>query len=99
MKSLHGRDLTGEDLAQLTEEFVNGALDSENQKFAIYITERSHRTLQQSIMGLFMRTIELWAARATNPNHYDLRNAATVKLAAKMVAATGDQYDRFLPLI
>ena len=99
MKDIHGRDLSGEELAQLVDEFVNGAGDSEVKAFADQITQRTHRTLQQKIMGLFLGVSEQGAAVADKPNFYDARNEATVKLAAKMLAAAGDKYERHLPCV
>lgn len=99
MKKQHGRELDGAETAMMFDEFVNGADDSEFAAFAKQIVERTHRTLQQRIMALFMATIERWAECAESPLRYDARNEATVKLAAKMFAAAGDKYDRHLPLI
>ena len=95
MKTQHGRDLTGEELAQMVDEFCNGADDKHYTQFTEQVITRTHRTLQQKIMGLMVRTIEAWA----DTLHYDARNEATVELARKIVKATGDKYDRYLPLI
>ena len=96
MKTQHGRDLTGAEMAQMLDEFINGAsVDSHMKEFAEQITDRTHRTLQQAIMRAFLLCIERWAAAP----HYDLRNAATVLLCRKFIAATGDKYDRFLPYV
>ena len=56
-----------------------------------------HRTLQQGFTRLCVTWLEHLAA--LNENQYDLRNAASVQLARKIVKATGDKYDRFLPLV
>jgi hypothetical protein len=95
-KTQHGRDLTGAEMAQMLDEFANKSYDEDVAEFVEQITCRTHRTLQQKIMGLFMRTIEAWAG---DKGGHDARNEATVALAKKIVAATGDKYDRFLPLI
>jgi hypothetical protein len=61
MKSQHGRDLTAAELAEMIDEFANchgGTKDIE--AFAEQITLRTHRTLQQKIMGLFVGCIEAW---------------------------------------
>lgn len=93
---MHGRDLTGEDMARLLDEWANANRNTEEvAKFADTIVNRTHRTLQQSIMGAFVACIEKWAE---TPN-FDLRNEATVKLAKKLVEGTGDKYDRHLPYI
>ena len=44
-----------------------------------------------------VKSLEAWAELPEG--QYDGRNEATVKLARKIIAATGDKYDRFLPLI
>ena len=95
MKTQHGRDLTGDEMAQILDEFCNGAGDKQYAQFTEQVTTRTHRTLQQKIMGLMVRTIEAWA----NTPHFDARNEATVELARKIVKATGDKYDRHLPCI
>ncbi len=97
MKTQHGRDLSGSEMAQMLDEFCNGAGEGEVSDFVSQTTAGTHRTLQQRIMGLFVKTIEAWAE--TKENWYDQRNEATIKLARKMIAATGDKYDRCLPRI
>lgn len=94
---MHGRELSGGELARLVDEFVNGSSDADFQNFAEHMVSRVHRTLQQKTMGLFMRTIEAWAALPEN--YFDGRNEATVRLSRKIITATGDKYDRYLPLI
>ncbi len=98
--TVHGRDLSGTELAELVDEFVNKANESDMKEFAEQLTTRTHRTLQQKAMRLFLVAIEAWAdIFEKGSGWYDPRNEATVKLAAKIVKATGDKYDRFLPLI
>lgn len=96
-KTDHGRDLTATEMAQMLDEYINSANEGRDfAQFAEQITCRTHRTLQQKIMSLFLRTIEAWVE---DKGGHDARNAATVALAKKIVAATGDKYDRFLPRI
>lgn len=96
MKTQHGRDLTGAEMCQMLDEFCNSIGGTDDVKdFVEQLTHRTHRTLQQRIMALFVAAIEAWAAE----EHFDARNEATVQLAKKIVAATGDKYDRHLPLI
>lgn len=97
MKNDHGRDLTGDEMARMLDEFVNANDSKKFEEFAATVTERAHRTLQQSMMRLFLRCIEKWAA--TEENRYDARNEATVLLCRKIVKGTGDKYDRHLPTI
>ena len=49
-------------------------------------------------MVLFIACIERWS-QAHDDRRFDARNEATVKLAKKICDATGDKYDRHLPLI
>lgn len=44
-----------------------------------------HRTLQQSMMRLFLGCIKAWAEKAEK-GEYDLRNEQTCKLCQKIVA-------------
>lgn len=97
MKAQHGRDLAGDEMAQVLDEFVNGANENHIQDFVAQVTKCTHRTLQQSIMRLFVATIEAWASLPES--RYDLRNEATIKLCKKIVQATGDKYDRYLPTV
>lgn len=90
--------MTGAELARAFADFVNGSSKKEVSAFVEELTSRTHRTLQQGSMGVMLRCIEAWA-EAWAQNRFDLRNEATVKLAQRIVAATGDQYDRTLPLI
>lgn len=93
----HGRNLSGEQMARLLGEFVNANGKSTYAQVAQEIVTREHRTLQQNIMGFFVAVIEAWATLPED--RYDLRNEATVRLARKIVAGTGDKYDRHLPHI
>jgi hypothetical protein len=95
-KTQHGRDLTGAEMAVMLDEFANGQPTREVTAFVEQITMRTHRTLQQKIMGLFVACIETWAE---DKGGHDGRNEATVKLAKKMIDGTGDKYDRGLPYI
>jgi hypothetical protein len=95
-KTQHGRELTAVEMAQMLEEWANAAHQKEDkEKFAEQLVHRTHRTLQQGCMGVFVACIEKWAAT----EHFDGRNEATVRLCQKIVAATGDKYDRMLPYI
>jgi len=95
-KTQHGRELTGAEMAQMLDEFLNSYSTSQVTSFVEAVTCRTHRTIQQRIMGAYMACIEAWAA---DTGGHDQRNEATVKLAKKIVEATGDKYDRFLPFI
>lgn len=99
MKTQCGRDLDGSEMAEMLDEFCNGADSRRVHAFIERLTTRVHRTLQQKICGLFVKCIESWAERAESPGLYDARNEATVLLCKKIIAATGDKYDRALPCI
>ncbi len=93
-KTQHGRDLTGAEMAEMLDEFANSVGREQIPAFVEHVTRRTHRTLQQKIMGMFIACIEAWAVAPS-----DLRNEATVKLCKKIVESTGDKYDRMLPHI
>ena len=67
----------------------------EIEAFVRELTHVEHRTNQQRTMGLIVKVLEAWAAQTS----FDARNEATIKLAKKMIDATGDKYDRGLPYI
>lgn len=89
--------MTGKELAEALSNFVNGASKNDMREFVEQLTRREHRTLQQRAMSLFVGCIERWA-EDLDTNRFDLRNEATVRLAARFVQAT-DKYERALPLI
>jgi len=95
-KTQHGRDLSGEEMAQMLGEFCNAYDKTKMTEMVRAITHREHRTIQQRIMGFSVALIEAFAA---DEGGHDGRNEATHKLAKKIVDATGDKYDRFLPLV
>ena len=99
-KTQHGSDLTGSELGEMVDEFVNnGPTGGSTVKSVVeQIVIRTHRTLQQKIMGLVIALLEGWA-KAYEEKNYDGRNERTCELAHKMIAATGDKYDRTLPYI
>lgn len=96
MKQDHGRDLTGQEMGEMLDEFCNGGRKEEIAALVDHVTRRAHRTLQQRIMGVFVACMEAWAE---GKGGSDPRNEATVALCKKMIAATGDRYDRHLPYI
>lgn len=95
MKKQDGRDLNGKEMCQMLEEFCNSMYKEEMKAFTEQLVSRTHRTLQQRIMSLFIACIEHWS----NQTDFDMRNEATIKLAKKIIENTGDKYDRALPLI
>ena len=63
--------------------FVNSM--SRRPKFFVNEVMQEHRTLQQSMFGLFLACIEKWASLESG--WYDGRNEATVMASKKIVAA------------
>lgn len=57
---------------------------------------RNHRTLQQTFTGVCLAWLKFLAERKKD-GYYDLRNQASVELAAKIVKQFGDEM--YLPLI
>jgi hypothetical protein len=88
--------MTGKDMAEALSNFANGCSRKDIEEFAEHLTTRVHRTLQQKCMGLFIACVERWAE---DKYGHDMRNEATVVLCKKIVAGTGDKYDRILPYI
>jgi hypothetical protein len=71
--------------------FVNN-YSCPNKDFAKQVMNE-HRTLQQSMMRLFIATIEEWAKQ----EYFDLRNEDTIMLSRKiMKAIEGECYLRFI---
>jgi hypothetical protein len=88
----------GQEIAKALADGVNvmGNRDFD-EAFVEHLTCRTHRTLQQSVAGLFMKVFKAWAEIADKgEGHYDLRNEATVKMAQAIRDATKDHY---LPLV
>lgn len=72
-------------VAESITDFVNtmGSNREEQEFFAFYLTRCSHRTLQQSAMGLIWQCIESLAA--TPDNQTDPRNRATVEFCRDII--------------
>jgi hypothetical protein len=79
------RELEGRKLAQQLADFANAESDDSVQSFINELTQRTHRTLQQSVFRLFCRVIFTWAN--VNKEKYDLRNQFTIKSSQKIVKA------------
>lgn len=90
------KKLEGREAAIAFENFVNvmGNEDVVNE-FVEYITQRSHRTLQQNMMGVFLKCIKEWASKGEY--EFDLRNQATVETSQKIMNALDN--DVRLPFI
>jgi len=78
-------ELQGKKLAQQLADFVNSESSDAVQGFLDELTQRTHRTLQQSVFRLFCRVIFTWAN--VNEEKYDLRNQFTIKSSQKIVKA------------
>ena len=85
---MNEREQAAVELAGKLEDFANSFSDSENKIVATHIM-RSHRTLQQGVMRLFLTMCKDWAANE-EADFYDLRNEATVKLAKRIVELDDD---------
>lgn len=78
------------DVAELLMDAVNSSSFDE-EEFATVITQRTHRTLQQSFFRGIMATIKKWS-EFNKAGIYDLRNEATVKASTKIEEALKDDY-------
>lgn len=97
MKKDHGRNLSGAEMCEMLDEFMNGANEDSKREFLDHLVHRTHRTLQQSIASLFMNAFHAWAD--LKPGQFDGRNFATIALARVIVDATKDSFYKRLPLI
>jgi hypothetical protein len=84
---------TGKEMAREFSDWVNGADHDDYKEFAEELVTRTHRTLQQNSMKVFVACIRKWAG--LEANWYDLRNEATVKLSKRIVELD----NLYLPLI
>jgi hypothetical protein len=84
---MSAREQEIKELADQLSRFINsnGQLNKELLADAIL---RDHRTLQQQTFGFFLTCIRKWAALAKEgESGFDLRNAWTVDVCEKIVAA------------
>ena len=65
--------LSGKELAVALEDYVNGTRD--HTEFIDYVVNGTHRTLNQSIILLFIKTMSAQG----KSKYFDLRNEASVK--------------------
>jgi hypothetical protein len=98
LSNKHGKDFTGVEIAELLCQFATGAPTAQQEAFTDRLTRQEHRTIQQKAMGLIVTALESWAM-CFDLGRFDLRNEGTVRLAKKMIVATGDKFDRTLPYI
>lgn len=70
----------GRHVAKQLADLVNGLGKEDRKAFVDELTSRTHRTLQQQTMGLFLECCEAWADHE-RIHQYDARNEFTVKLA------------------
>ncbi len=90
------RRKTGEEAAMELERFVNVMCNcQENDNFVEYIVHRTHRTLNQGIMGLIFAIIKE-EAKNDALQRYDARNEASVKACAKLSPLLEDVYLPFI---
>lgn len=81
--------VTGEEMAHILTDFVNGATNGKLEKFVETLTRRSHRTLQEEVFMLFLKCVDSWAEQNQNVMYdYDARNKYTI--------ITSDKIKRFL---
>jgi hypothetical protein len=66
--------------------------------FVDELTNREHRTLQQSAGGLMFKVIEKWA-KDYEKGQYDGRNEYLLKTCSKIVAENPDIFEFGMPMI
>ena len=89
---------TGKEVAAELENWANGASKKDVAELVEHLTQRTHRTIQQRLMGVVVSLVEAWA-EAYDAKRFDARNEATCKLAKRFCDGSGDKYDRQLPYI
>jgi hypothetical protein len=70
--------MTGREVAKVLEDYVNG--NRNHEEFIDYIVYNTHRTLNQSIMLLFIKTLSAQG----KSKYFDGRNEASVKACQKL---------------
>ena len=75
------KPINGDELAMLLLKFINN-MAVDDDEFVRGLTE-SHRTLQQSIMRIFIKFVAAMSVK--EEGFYDLRNEASVKLAREIM--------------
>jgi len=83
-----------EEIVRKLSNFVNTM--SRNPEHFVNAVMREHRTLQQSMFGVFMACVSQWAV-LSDEGQYDLRNEATVKMSKKIMSALDGEC--YVPLI
>lgn len=78
--------MTGEEMAKELSNFVNSLSSRRRQKEFCETLMREHRTLQQSVFGLFSAAIREWAKQ----ENFDARNEFTIKTCKKIVSSVDD---------
>jgi len=95
MASLFARK-TGEEAGQIMENFVNMMCNrKENEAFVEYIVHRTHRTLNQGLIGLFFDVIKE-EAKLAETGRYDARNEASVMACKNLKAELEETYLPFI---
>ncbi len=90
------RRKTGEEAGREIENFVNIMSNvEENKKFVDYIVYNTHRTLNQSLIGLFVEVMKE-EAKQYDTQRYDARNEAAVKFCKRILPIIEETY---FPLI
>ena len=78
--------------------FANGASKKDIEEFVDELVNRTHRTLQQRVVAVFMGPVVDAYVDAEKSGRTDLRNAAAAKLC-KRIAGIFDKFERTLPVI
>jgi len=90
----------GKKLAKDMTDMVNvlGRNDPAEKAFIEELTQRSHRTLQQSAGGLMFKVIAAWAEMC-NKGYYDARNEHLRKCCAEIVKQNPNVFKYRMPLV
>lgn len=90
------RRKTGQEAGQFMENFVNVMSNrKENAEFVNYIVHRTHRTLNQGLIGLFVEVMKEQAL-TYEKGRFDARNEASGKLCSEIRPTLDNAYFPFI---
>lgn len=96
IKSERLRRPSGEEAGEFIENFVNTFDDSGKKEFVKYIVNKTHRTLNQSIIDMFFQAIYLQAENHLT-GRYDARNEYATNICYKVKQFINDEV--YFPMI
>ena len=94
------RKITGEEMAKLFCDWLNYSMGNSPSKNFMQKIFQTHRTLQQSLISFFWRTLLEYAKLYADNDWFDGRNEASVMLCRKLTKLVEDgTLPSYLPFI